>query len=159
MNWEHLFDAAKMLAASPGTTAIPGRPRQAMLRRVVSTAYYAMFHALCNSNAVCLVGPSPTGPDVELWVDTYRTLQHRAAKNRLQSYAQPGREPAIRTFAGVFGDVQDQRIKADYDPQVRLARSQVVNLIARAEAATRAFYNTPQQTRRQLAVYLLVRPR
>ena len=159
LNWEHSIEAARLLAGSYGTGPPPGRPRQAMLRRAVSTAYYAMFHALCQSNADTLVGPMPTGPNVSLWMDAYRTLNHRTAKSRLTQYVQITPNPAVRSFANLFGNLQEQRISADYDPSARFVRSQVVNLIARAEAATRTFSNTSVQTRRALAVYLLVRPR
>ena len=148
-----------MLAGSIASVQASGRPRQAMLRRAVSTAYYAMFHAPCQSNADTLVGPSPSGPDAELWLDTYRTLEHRAAKNRLVSYISSRQDPAIRDFARTFGSMQEQRINADYDPTARFVRSQVMTFISRAAAATRAFCNVPAQTRRSLAVHLLVRRR
>ena len=142
-----------------GTGPALGRPRQAMLRRAVSTAYYAMFHALCQSNADTLVSPTPTGPSASLWMDVYRTLNHRTAKNRLTQYVQMTPDPAVRGFANLFGNLQEQRISADYDPGARFVRSQVTNLIDRAEAATLAFSDTSVQSRRALAVYLLVRPR
>ena len=159
LNWEHSIEAARMLAGSSASVPASGRPRQAMLRRAVSTAYYAMFHALCQSNADTLVGPSPSGPDAELWLDTYRTLEHRAAKNRLASYISSRQDPAIRDFAWTFGSMQEQRISADYDPTARFVRSQVMAFIDRSEDATRAFVSVPAQARRSLAVYLLVRRR
>ncbi len=160
MNWQHSIEAAKMLAGSHETIpAPPGRPRQAMLKRSVSTAYYAMFHALCESNADTLVGQSPPCPHTDLWVETYRALQHRTAKNRLASYIQLTQDPAVRNFGQVFVNMQQQRISADYDPRARFARSEVVTSIGRSEAAIHAFYNAPAPTRRRLAIYLLVRGR
>ena len=157
MNRQHSIEAAKLLAGSHETTpAPPGRPRQAMLRRAVSTAYYAMFHALCESSADTLVGQSPSGPHADLWVDTYRALQHRSAKNRLASYIQLIQDPALRDFGQLFGIMQQQRISADYDPRARFVRSEVVTFIGRTEAAIHAFYNAPVSTRRRLAIYLLV---
>lgn len=41
----HLIAIAKFLATK-GVSSSIGRPRQADLRRALSTAYYAMFHAL-----------------------------------------------------------------------------------------------------------------
>ena len=159
LNWEHSIEAARMLAGSSASVPASGRPRQAMLRRAVSTAYYAMFHALCQSNADTLVGPSPSGPDIELWLDTYRTLDHRAAKNRLTSYISLRQDLTLRDFARTFVSMQEQRIFADYDPTARFVRSQVNTFIGRAEVATRAFCSVPAQTRRSLALYLLVRRR
>ena len=157
MNWQHSIEAARMLAGSHETIPAPvGRPRQSMLRRAVSTAYYAMFHALCESNADTLVGQSPPGPHTNLWVETYRALQHRTAKNRLASYIQLTQEPSVHNFGQVFVNMQQQRISADYDPRARFVRSEVVASIDRSEAAINAFYNTPAPTRRRLAIYLLV---
>lgn len=160
MNWLHFIEAAKMLAGSHGKTHAPiGRPRQAMLRRAVSTAYYAMFHALCQSNADTLVGQSSPGPHTNLWVETYRALQHGTAKTRLASYIQLNQDPAVHNFGQVFGNMQQQRISADYDPRARFVRSQVITFIGRSEAAIHAFCDAPALTRRRLAIYLLVRGR
>ena len=53
MDWEELIAAARWLASPTG-----GRqPSQSALKRAISTAYYAMFHALCYSNAETVVGP------------------------------------------------------------------------------------------------------
>jgi uncharacterized protein (UPF0332 family) len=43
-----LFRISRLLAS--------GQPSQEALRRAISTAYYAMFHALANSNADLVVG-------------------------------------------------------------------------------------------------------
>ena len=159
MNWEHAIEAARMLAGSDGTATAPGRPRQARLRRAVSTAYYAMCNALCWSNADSLVGRVSAGSDAGIWMEVYRSLQHRNAKTRLSSYSQLRQDSAVQYFARVFGNLQEQRVNADYNPLARFTRSDVVLLIDRAEAATSAFYNAPIQTRRLLAAHLLARAR
>ena len=157
MNWQHLFAAARMLAGEPGAGASPrlGRPRQAMLRRAVSTAYYAMFHALCQGNADTLVGNAASGNNAELWARTYRALDHRPAKDRLASYNSAG-APAMSNFANRFGNLQSHRHDADYNPRRMFSRSQVINMINRAAAATPAFYDMPSPQRRTLAVNLLL---
>ena len=50
MNWRNLMDSARGLAGQVEPQQ-PGRPRQEPLKKAVSAAYYAMFHALCRSNA------------------------------------------------------------------------------------------------------------
>ena len=127
-----------------------------MLKRAVSTAYYAMFDALCTSNANALVGTSTSGEDAELWVQTYRALDHRPAKDRLASYRQQSSAPEIRNFANAFGDLQTYRLDADYNPRSVFTRSRVASLIDLAEAVTRDFDNLPARPRRRLATYLLV---
>ena len=154
MDWRHLFDAARVLAGVSG--AAPGRPRQAMLKRAVSTTYYAMFHALCASNADALVGTTPSMHDHALWVQTYRALDHRPAKDRLASYRIYGGAPEIRDFASAFGNLQEHRLDADYNPGSVFTRSQVVRLINRAEAVTGAFDNITARQRRMLGTHLLI---
>ena len=152
LDWQHLIDAARILAGVSGGETTPGRPRQAMLKRAVSTAYYAMFHALCESNADALVGPSPSRQDLDLWIQTYRALDHRAARERLARV----HLPEIHDFASVFRRLQADRLEADYNPRSAFTRQEVVNLIDRAEAATQAFVNLPARPRRMLATHLLV---
>ena len=48
---DDLLDIARRLAE--------GNPTQADLRRAVSSVYYAVFHAICQSNADTLVGDNP----------------------------------------------------------------------------------------------------
>jgi uncharacterized protein (UPF0332 family) len=43
--------------------ASPKKPRQADLKRAVSTAYYALFHALAKNAADQLVGVAQNRPD------------------------------------------------------------------------------------------------
>ena len=42
-------------------TANAGSPGQAALRRAISTAYYAVFYALCQNIADCFIGPAGAG--------------------------------------------------------------------------------------------------
>ena len=127
-----------------------------MLKRAVSTAYYAMFHALCVSNADALVGASPTGDDFDLWVQTFRALDHGQAKNRLFAYRQQSSVTEIHDLASLFGRLQADRLDADYNPRSVFTRSQVIGLIDLAEAVIDAFANIPARQRRLLATHLLV---
>ena len=54
-----------------------------------------------------------------------------------------------------FGNLQEQRFDADYDPQKAFTRREVDRLINRAEAATATFVRVPMQDRRDLAAYLV----
>jgi hypothetical protein len=65
---EELIATARKLAK-----ASPQKPRQADLKRAVSTAYYALFHALAKDAADMLVGVGPSRPD-KAWTQTYRAL-------------------------------------------------------------------------------------
>ena len=119
MNWRHLIEAARLLAGA--IDALPGRPRQIMLGKAISVAYYAMFHALCSSNAETLIGASPPAGGLA-WSRTYRALDHGAANNRMTQHIAI-LPPAIQTFARAFRDLQETRHIADYDPDAKFRRS------------------------------------
>lgn len=158
MNWRHLIDAARTLAGGSGIQRTRGRPRQAMLKRAISTAYYAMFHALCGSNADVVSGLSTDLQTRESWTRTYRSLDHGPAKQRMSQGAGT-MEPAVQQFATVFAQLQQQRRLADYDPHSKYSREQVLNLIDAAETATEDLMNTAPVSRRPLATLVLLRER
>ena len=51
IRWQDLIATSRLLTSTPGPNIAP---LPDSLRRSVSTAYYAVFHALANSNADCL---------------------------------------------------------------------------------------------------------
>ena len=54
ISWTDLIAAGRAtLIPQPAAT----QPTQAAIRRAISTAYYAAFHALTTSNADALIGP------------------------------------------------------------------------------------------------------
>lgn len=85
MNWEQLIALARMLASPPRYGERRGRPQQVQLRKAISAAYYALFHALTQSNADTLIGASPQFRRLPAWTLTYRALDHGFAKTRMQS--------------------------------------------------------------------------
>ena len=157
MNWRHLIAAAYVLA---GRTFPPtGRPRQAMLQRAVSTAYYAMFQALCFSNANTLVGAFPD-VDRAAWTRVYRALEHSVAYRQMRPTNDLIHGPAaMRNFARTFRFLQEQRHQADYDPYARFVRSDIIRMIEQAETAIEAFYAASAPERRAFASLTLFRNR
>ena len=129
-----------------------------MLKRAVSTVYYAMFHALCLSNANIVAGLSTDPQTRESWTRTYRSLDHGPAKERM-ARDKGIVEPAVHQFATVFAILQQQRQLADYDPHSRFSRRQVINLIGFAETATEDLMATSLAVRRPLATLVLLRER
>ncbi len=138
--------------------ASPGKPRQAELRRAVSTAYYALFHALANDAADLLVGTGKSRA-TRAWQQTYRALDHGFAKTACSQARALGFQEPIVTCARNFIDLQQRRHSADYDPQHRLSRSDALAAIALAETAITALQTTPRPDRRAFAIQLLLRRR
>lgn len=85
----------------------------------MSTAYYAMFHALCRNSADSLVGPKGA-PDRSrrAWNQAYRAVEHGIAKNQCKDTVMEDFPETIRNFARHFVRVQELRHEADYDPAI-----------------------------------------
>ena len=71
-----LLKHAKMLVKLRGNGL-----EQVNLRRAISAAYYALFHAVCEVFAESVVGD---GKELKrAWLQTYRSLNHKTVCNRL----------------------------------------------------------------------------
>jgi uncharacterized protein (UPF0332 family) len=138
--------------------ANPSRPRQADLRRAVSTAYYAVFHALARQCAERFVG---TGQNRSrpAWQQVYRALDHGFVKNACFQAANLGFPTDIVTFADIFARLQDERHRADYDPETRYTRADVQALISMADQAVSALSSAPKDDRTAFAALVLLKKR
>ena len=116
--------------------ASPKKPRQADLRRAISTAYYALFHAMAKDAADMLVGVGLDRPD-KAWAHTYRALQHGDAKTACQAVRNLNFPNNIRSCADAFVALQQRRHDADYDPDYRVLRADALDAIQQAEDAIR----------------------
>jgi hypothetical protein len=114
LNPEHLLDQADELAAPPAS----GAPRQANLRRAVSTAYYALFHAILTDVADQLVGKGQR--DTPQYALVYRSVSHRhlnelcthIAKDRLPEKYKPyepqgGFDADLTAFARTITELKE----------------------------------------------------
>jgi uncharacterized protein (UPF0332 family) len=134
------------------------KPRQADLRRAVSTAYYALFHAIAKDAADLLVGVGAERSD-KAWEQIYRSLQHGEAKNACEGYRNLMPEPPFKFCAATFVTLQQKRHEADYDPSFRILRTEAIELIDLAELAIANLKASPKQDRREFAVALLMKRR
>ncbi len=158
MNWEQLLELAEMLAGAPLHGESRGRPQQTHLRKANSAAYYAMFHALANSNADTLIGSAAAIRRSEEWTATQRALNHGMAKSQMLNASRMATFPAnIQDFARTFIALQVQRHEADYNPNpaTPFTRTQTTRNIQRARDAAKTFLAAPSQERRWFATHLL----
>ncbi len=158
MNWEQLIAIARMLAAAPDYGERRGRPQQAQLRKAISAAYYAMFHALAGSNADTLIGASPHFHTLPAWTQTYRALEHGFARGQINRGLTIF-VTNIQDFGNAFVDSQNQRYQADYNPTAQFTRSETISLISQAESAIIGFEAAEPTQRKALAAHVLFRPR
>ena len=159
MNPAELLRIARHLAAG-GVSNRRGRPRQAELRRAVSAAYYAMFHALARCCADMLVGSNRSSRDQVAWEQTYRALEHGHARNQCNNQSAMSRFPAeIREFGRWFIEMQRLRHISDYAPEFSFSRAEVVQLIDDTEGVITRFSSVSPRDRRSFATHVLFRVR
>ena len=131
------------------------RPRQSDLRRAVSTAYYALFHALCRNCADALIGTVGANRSEPAWRQAYRSVDHGRAKDRFGNRNSMGKFPAhIQDFGNVFVKAQAQRRSADYDPAYRAVKAAVLSDIDSAEAVIGRLRSAALKDRRALAAWV-----
>ena len=145
MDWVELIRASRLLAG--------GQPSQEALRRAVSTAYYAMFHALATSNADLIVG-AKTPANQSNWIATYRSLRHFRAQNPLHGWPHLF-STLVQNFAVVIAGIKEERENADYNPDANFTQNQVVSWIDSAERAIIEFNAASPQERAMVAIATL----
>lgn len=139
---------------------LEGVPSEADIRRSVSTAYYALFHHVCQHFSAIVLQPA-TGNYHRARQQAYRYLDHGPAKQRCLEAARKDRKfPAgIVAFAETFTDLQVHRNEADYDPSFSLTLADAHSLIGDAEAALAAFDAEPVEAQRAFVIFLGLRPK
>ena len=118
------------------------RPRQANLRRAISSAYYALFHLLASEASALYAG------EARLAARITRTFNHAEMKKASEMIANdklpkgihpPGGYVApddLKDVANALIDLQDERHLADYDLNRKYRRREALNHV---QTARRAF--------------------
>lgn len=117
------------------------RPRQASLRRAISTAYYALFHLLI-AEAVSNWRITSQRP---LLARAFEHNRMKAASGRAASSVYAGADPTVvahlRNVASAFNQLYEDRHTADYDNATQWSRTEVltqINLVQQAFTSWRA---------------------
>ena len=151
---DDLIALAKRLAK-----ASPSKPRQVDLKRAVSTAYYALFHAMAKNVADTMVGAVRGRRSEKAWAHAYRGLQHGDAKAACEAVRKLNFPQGIKDCADVFVELQAARHAADYDPLHRLTRVEALLAVRQAEDAVMKLKSADAKDRRAFAVQVLVKRR
>ncbi len=134
-----------------------GRPRQTAVRRSVSDAYYAVFHALCYLAADGIVGWSAPW---ERFEPIYRSIDHQETKRRLEANETRNLDPDVKRIAEILRALMKERHTADYDPRpFTKSKAEAALLVALATEAVDLIESLPEETYRTLAVLLVAKPR
>jgi hypothetical protein len=139
-----------------------GRPKQANLRRAVSSAYYALFHLLTSEAS------ARYAVDRKWAARINRTYNHAEMKKTSSlvandelprsfaglSYSCP---PDLKTVANSFVSLQQFRHEADYDLSLSFDRGQVLDVIGTVRRAFEAWERVKKsdEARLYLACFLL----
>ncbi len=127
-------------------------------RRAVSTAYYAVFHALAELCADELLG-SETGKRSNEYIRIYRSLDHGTLKTAFGT-APLNSVSALQKIGNRVVRLQSERIRSDYLPQQSLYTSdQSIDLVKSARTSMFSISKLSREERRTLAVSLLFKNR
>jgi hypothetical protein len=137
----------------------PRKPREASLRRSISTSYYALFHYLIEESTRLTVGTAnELSPFREFASRAFihskmKTVCDEFAKSRPKSELLNAFWPRlnvavctdIRTVAENFVDLQDQRHDADYNLSRAFKRHDANRALDQAQGAIDAWRRIKQQ--------------
>lgn len=153
-----LIDVARHLADMRSRRRIV---EQVAFRRAISSAYYAVFHSLCQ---ICCDGLglwTGAADDIE---PVYRHLEHSKAREVLISQKARVLHESVAIAGDMLLELRRLREDADYSPPGRfpgtqklLTRTETRTHIALAEEAVHLLDDLPPNVRRKLAIMLTVR--
>ncbi len=155
MRPDHLIELAEQILQIGA-----GNPRQVTINRAVSTAYYAVFHALAGECVARIVG-SPRSPRYwEIVTPVHRSIDHGAARRVFERLTRDQATSApVKQIGNTFLELQTARHAADYDPASRYSRGKALDFIVQARRAIEALRSMPKEDRLLLAVQLIIKPR
>ncbi|HCN78982.1 MAG TPA: hypothetical protein DIT13_17590 [Verrucomicrobiales bacterium] len=144
-------------------TREPRRPKQATIRRSISTSYYALFHFLIEEAALVVCGAAHA--DQRMRQMAGRAFDHGKMKSLCREFVKqnaqqvhsllqtfwpqfniPGSQH-IRLVAQTFIDLQEERHEADYDMSVVFSRQEALNAVSRVDAAIHSWRHLKQASR------------
>ncbi|WP_434722722.1 hypothetical protein [Mesorhizobium sp. RIZ17] len=92
------------------------------------------------------------------WVEVYRSLAHGTAKSACEDKKTMGKFPAqIDDFANKFVEMQSKRHEADYNPEAKFYRSDVLADIESVKIVIDNFSMASTKDRRAFASWVLFR--
>jgi hypothetical protein len=166
LNPDHLLEQADRLIAPVGG----GAPRQADLRRAISTAYYGVFHAIATEAADSFAGR--TQRQSPRYALVYRSIGHRSLRGTCEDviktilpakyvHYQPsgGFGLDIVALATAVIDLQEKRHAADYDPLFRARAAEAILAVETGRAGLSRLRNANPTRRRAFLSLVVFSPR
>ncbi len=147
---ERLIEIAKETVSEKSWTAN---------RRAVSTAYYAVFHALARTCTEELFGRSKDAKNLKEHDMVYRQLDHTSLKSAFNNTPMQENE-TIKRIGLLAKELQNERHKADYMPRRKLyPKKECEEWISKADEARDLINNLSPPDKKTLAIYLIFKNR
>ena len=132
------------------------RPSQAEIRRSISSAYYAVFHALAQTCADSLVGRTPRQRPNKAWVEVYRGLNHGVCRKACEQAKAVAFPVCIKEFADAFRQLQEYRHMADYDPDIKFSKADGEILYEFAKLSMNGLRSANNVDKKAFSVWVLI---
>lgn len=156
LNPNHLLDQAARLTARDGR----GAPRQADLRRAISSAYYGLFHAIVTQAIDDFFGP--TQRHTPQYEKMYRSIKHEKLRKICDEIVKSNFPKNHSIFghdltgvASAFISLQEKRHLADYAPRFKVGLSDATLMVTSARTALDSFRGVTE-TRRRIFSALII---
>ena len=136
-------------------------------RRAISSAYYAVFHALARVATQEFIGEAEfvgetrdtSRPDIDAYTHVYRQLDHGTLKKIFDAKPLADNQ-TLRKIGTDAVALQSERLRADYLPSADLySNAKFDELIAIASRTVQSIQALSPTERRMLSVYLLFKKR
>ena len=144
------------------------KPRQASLRRAVSTAYYALFHLLIHEATLNWRRVDQRGVFARFFEHGKMRNASKKQADDLNAFFKTN-PPAghqldtaqhLHLVADIFSKAQEQRHAADYDTAKIWARTDIVGLIERVDSAFKSWQTIREEpTAQTYLISLLGNPK
>jgi uncharacterized protein (UPF0332 family) len=146
----------------------PKRPKQASLRRAVSTAYYALFHLLITETTKNWKRPTERHTLARMFehilMGKVCTTKRNDLIRHFNTHPAPGRELDVQkhlyTVTDTFVQMLQHRHSADYDSSAKWTRTDTLQKIESVQAAFQSWHEIKAEHEAQnFLVTLLLRER
>ncbi len=149
---EGFLETARTLASTAGNRM----PREAALRTVPQSAYFAVHHCVCEMCTSELIGDvSEDDPKYPAWHKVYMSVNDGALRNACQSVNSDEFPSSIVKFASVFLDLMEVRLLCANEYIYHIDLNQALETIAMAEDAMACLAETSTKDRIAFSVRII----
>ncbi|NHM18855.1 hypothetical protein [Tritonibacter mobilis] len=135
---------------------ITAAPSEADLRRSISTAYFAAYHALAQTCADSLIGEDKASRPNRAWIEVYRGLSHGTSKDACAKAKSVGFPEEVEGFADTFVQLQHARKRVDYDPTCQPSENEAAQWVAISEVSVNKLENVDKNSKLAFSTWVLI---